>query len=130
MIEAKIYFKSEPHVIAASPSLRGAKRRSNPVRSYSMKQGYIYILFNKRNGTLYVGVTSNLIKRVYEHKNKLADGFTKRYNVDKLGYYEIASTIEGAIIREKQIKGGSRNKKLALIEGVNPNWNDLYNEIL
>jgi len=95
-----------------------------------MKQGYIYILFNKRNGTLYVGVTSNLIKRVYEHKNKLADGFTKRYNVDKLGYYEIASTIEGAIIREKQIKGGSRNKKLALIEGVNPNWNDLYNEIL
>ena len=95
-----------------------------------MKQGYIYILFNQRNGTLYTGVTSNLIKRVYEHKNKLADGFTKRYNVDKLGYYEVFPTITDAIIREKQIKGGSRNKKITLIESINPEWKDLYNEIL
>jgi len=95
-----------------------------------MKQGYIYILFSQRNGTLYVGVTSNLVKRVYEHKSKLADGFTKRYNVDKLGYYEIFPTIEGAITREKQIKGGSRKKKIDLIEGMNPNWNDLYHEIV
>ena len=95
-----------------------------------MKQGYVYILFNKRNGTLYVGVTSNLVKRVYEHKEKLADGFTKRYDVDKLGYYETFSTMVDAIKREKQIKSGSREKKLALIEGINPEWKDLYDDII
>ena len=87
---------------------------------------YIYILFNKRNGTLYTGVTSDLIKRVYEHKNKLVEGFTKKYNVDKLGYYEIFIDISEAIKREKQIKGGSRAAKLKLIESINPNCNDLY----
>ena len=93
------------------------------------KQGYVYILFNKRNGTLYTGVTSNLVKRVYEHKNKLVEGFTKTYSVDKLGYYEISDSIEVAIIREKQIKAGSRKNKLKLIESINPNWNDLYYDI-
>lgn len=92
--------------------------------------GYIYILFNKQNGTLYTGVTSNLAKRIYEHKNKLADGFTKKYNVDKLGYYEIYDTIEAAIEREKQIKGGSRKQKLQLIESINPHWTDLYDTII
>ena len=92
--------------------------------------GYTYILFNKRNGTLYIGVTSNLVKRVYEHKNKLADGFTKKYNIDKLGYYEIFDDIEEAIIREKKLKGASRKKKLELIEMNNPNWLDLYYEII
>ena len=67
--------------------------------------GYTYILFNKRNGTLYIGVTSNLLKRVFEHKNKLADGFTKKYNIDKLAYYEVYDDIEEAIIREKKLKG-------------------------
>jgi len=95
-----------------------------------MKKGYIYILFNKRNGTLYTGVTSNLIKRVYEHKNKHTDGFTSRYAVDKLGYYEAFDTVLSAIEREKQIKGGSRRKKLDLIEGMNPEWNDLYETII
>ena len=95
-----------------------------------MKQGYVYILFNKRNGTLYTGVTSNLIKRVYEHKNKLAEGFTSKYDVDKLGYYEIHNSIVSAIAREKQIKGGSRKKKLELIENMNPEWNDLYESII
>ena len=95
-----------------------------------MKQGYVYILFNSKNGTLYVGVTSNLLKRIYEHKNKLVDGFTKRYNVDKLGYYEVFATITDAIAREKQIKGGSRSKKINLIESLNPNWNDLYLELM
>jgi len=95
-----------------------------------MKQSYIYILFSQRNGTLYVGVTSNLAKRVYEHKNKLVDGFTKQYNVDKLGYYEVFPAIADAIAREKQIKGGSRSKKIALIESLNPEWNDLFNDIL
>jgi putative endonuclease len=93
------------------------------------KQGYVYILFNKRNGTLYTGITSNLVKRVFEHKNKVIEGFTKRYSVDKLGYYEISDSIEAAIIREKQIKAGSRKNKLKLIESINPNWNDLYYDI-
>ena len=93
------------------------------------KQGYVYILFNKRNGTLYTGVTSNLVKRVFEHKNKVVEGFTKRYSVDKLGYYEISDSIEAAIVREKQIKAGSRKNKLKLIESINPNWNDLYYDI-
>ena len=92
--------------------------------------GYTYILFNKRNGTLYIGVTSNLVKRVYEHKNKLVDGFTKKYNIDKLGYYEIFDDIEEAIIREKKLKGASRKKKLELIEMNNQEWLDLYDVII
>jgi putative endonuclease len=75
-------------------------------------------------------VTSNLTKRVYEHKNKLVDGFTKKYDVNKLGYYEIYDNITDAIAREKQIKAGSRKKKLALIESVNPDWKDLYFDII
>lgn len=94
------------------------------------KKSYIYILFNKRNGTLYTGVTADLVKRVYEHKNKLADGFTKKYDVDKLGYYEIFSDITDAIKREKQIKGGPRRTKLMLIESINPEWKDLYYDII
>ena len=92
--------------------------------------GYTYILFNRKNGTLYIGVTSNLVKRIYEHKNKLADGFTKKYGVDKLGYSEIFDNIEDAILREKKLKGTSRKKKLELIEINNPEWIDLYHEII
>jgi len=95
-----------------------------------MKRGYVYILFNQRNGTLYVGVTSNLVVRVYEHKSKMVDGFTKKYKVDKLGYYEVYDDIVSAIAREKQIKGGSRADKMALIESMNPEWNDLYHAII
>ena len=95
-----------------------------------MKTGHTYILFNKPKGTLYTGVTSNLPKRIYEHKNHLIDGFTKKYNVDKLGYYESCDDIRTAIEREKQIKGGSRKKKIALIENMNPNWRDLYDDIV
>ena len=94
------------------------------------KKGYVYILFSKRNGTLYIGVTSNLIKRVYEHKNKFIDGFTKSYNVDKLGYYEVYDDITSAIIREKQLKKYYRKQKIELIEKNNPEWKDLYFEIL
>ena len=93
-------------------------------------KGYVYILFNKQNGTLYTGVTSNLPKRIYEHKNKLAKGFTSKYGADKLGYYEVFESISDAIAREKQIKGCSRKKKLALIEQSNPEWRDLYEELL
>ena len=87
-------------------------------------------MFNERNGTLYTGVTSDLIKRVYEHKNKLVDGFTKRYAIDKLGYYEVFSDINLAIQREKQIKNGNRKNKIMLIESINPDWKDLYEELL
>ena len=95
-----------------------------------MKYSYVYILFSKRNGTLYIGVTSDLAKRVYQHKNKLADGFTKKYNVDKLGYYEVFEDITKAIEREKKLKNSPRRKKLDLIEINNPEWNDLYYEII
>ena len=94
------------------------------------KQGYVYILFNKKNGTLYVGVTSNLIKRIYEHKNKLVKGFTNTYNCNKLVYFEIFSDIQEAIKREKYIKGKKRNFKLDLIQSLNPNWLDLYDMII
>lgn len=92
--------------------------------------GFVYILFNKRNGTLFVEVMSNLVKRIYEHKNKLIEGFTKKYSVDKLGYYEVYDDIASAIIREKKLKGTSRKKKLDLIETINPNWQDLYEELI
>jgi len=81
---------------------------------------------NIENGTIYVGVTNNLIRRVYEHKNKLIDGFTKKYELDKLVYYEIFDNIETAIVREKQLKGGSRKRKLDLINRFNKKWEDLY----
>ena len=85
---------------------------------------------NKRNSVLYTGVTSNLKKRIYDHKKKIVEGFTKKYNVNKLVYYEIFNEVQSAIKREKQIKAGSRNKKNELIEKLNPKWNDLYYGIL
>jgi len=84
---------------------------------------------NKNNDVLYTGFTNNLKRRVYEHKNGLCKGFTKRYNIVKLVYYEIFQDSYAAIAREKQIKGGSRRKKIELIEGVNSKWKDLYDKI-
>jgi putative endonuclease len=85
---------------------------------------------NKQNGTLYVGVTSDIIKRVYEHKNNLVDGFTKKYNLKTLVYYEIYDDIVEAITREKQLKAGSRKQKIELINGMNQNWDDLYEGLI
>ena len=93
-------------------------------------ESYVYLLANKHNNVLYTGVTSDLIRRVYEHKNKLVAGFTQKYNVDRLVYYEVCSGIVVAIEREKQIKGWSRKKKHELINALNPEWNDLYLELL
>ena len=93
------------------------------------KQFYVYILANKRNGTLYLGVTSDLIKRVWEHKNGLVEGFTKKYGVKILVYYEIHESAENAIKREKQIKKWRRAWKLKLIEEKNSEWRDLYVDI-
>ncbi len=91
----------------------------------------MYILFNKKNGTLYTGVTSDLARRIYEHKTKChPKSFSAKYSVDKLGFYEEHSTIDDAIAREKQIKAGSRANKICLIESMNPDWKDLYDEIL
>ena len=90
------------------------------------KQPCVYIMASKRNGTLYTGVTSNLIKRAYEHRERSVKGFTKTYSCKLLVWYEIHNDMENAILREKQIKAGSRRKKLALIEGNNPDWMDLY----
>ena len=92
-----------------------------------MKQYFVYILTNKNNKVLYTGVTSDLIERIYQHKEKLVKGFTSRYNVDKLVYYEIFEDISEAISREKQIKNLVRRKKLELINRFNPDWKDLYN---
>ena len=85
---------------------------------------------NQRNTTLYTGITNNLPRRIYEHKTKLIKGFTHRYNIDKLVYYEICSEPLLAITREKQIKAGSRKKKIVLIEKENPQWSDLYNTLV
>jgi len=93
------------------------------------KQYYIYIMTNKRNTVLYTGVTNNLKKRIYEHKAKLVAGFTKKYNINKLVYYEIFDNMYNAIAREKQIKAGSRKKKFNLINSINPRWKDLYDEL-
>ena len=84
---------------------------------------------NKINTVLYTGITGDLIKRVYEHKQKMVEGFTKKYNINKLVYYEICNDPENAIAREKQIKAGSRKKKIDLIKGKNPEWNDLYKKM-
>ena len=90
----------------------------------------VYILASCRHGTLYTGVTSNLVKRVWEHKTDMVDGFCRKYAVHRLVYFELHDTMADAISREKQIKAGSRNAKLRLIESRNPTWRDLYGEIL
>ncbi len=89
------------------------------------KGGYIYILTNKNNSTLYVGVTSDLANRIFEHKSRKYEGFTKKYNLEKLVYFEFLEAIEEAIQREKQIKAGSRKDKENLINKINPNWDEL-----
>jgi putative endonuclease len=90
----------------------------------------VYILASRRNGTLYTGVSADLVKRVLEHKNGLADGFTKQYGVHMLVWFEAHETMVAAISREKQIKGWKRQRKIELIEAMNPEWRDLYDDIV
>jgi putative endonuclease len=94
-----------------------------------VKNYYVYILASKKNGTLYIGITNDLIRRVYEHKNMIIKGFTSKYNVHQLVYYEQTSDIQSAILREKQLKKWKRKWKLNLIEKMNPQWKDLYIDI-
>ncbi|MFH1025285.1 MAG: GIY-YIG nuclease family protein [Nitrospirota bacterium] len=94
------------------------------------KQYYIYMMASKRNGMLYIGVTSELIKRVYEHKNDLVEGFTSKYHIHNLVYFEIAENMTSAISREKQLKKWNRAWKIALLEKKNPEWHDLYCDLV
>jgi putative endonuclease len=94
-----------------------------------MKQACVYILANKRRGTLYIGVTSDLIARIWQHKNDLVEGFSEKYEVHLLVYYEMHETMLDVIAREKQLKKWNRDWKLELIEGFNVNWDDLYSQI-
>jgi len=94
------------------------------------KQYYVYILTCTNNQPLYIGVTNDLVRRVWEHKNTVVKGFTSRYNVNRLVYYEAFESAGAAIIREKQLKGGNRKKKEVLINGFNPQWKDLYESII
>jgi len=96
----------------------------------NMKQATVYILSSKDRGTLYIGVTNDLVKRVWEHKNGYVEGFTKKYNIHYLVYYELHETMDSAILREKQMKKWNRVWKIKLIEGFNSKWNDLYNNII
>ena len=93
------------------------------------KQYYVYIMTNKNNTVLYTGMTNDLIRRVYEHKNNIGSKFTSKYNVIKLVYYEIFGDPENAILREKKIKAGSRQKKIDLINSINESWDDLYTHL-
>jgi len=94
------------------------------------KQPCVYLMANRRNGTLYVGVTSDLVKRVWEHKNNVVEGFTKRYGIHVLVWYEVHETMESAIRQEKAIKAWMRQWKVSLIENENPDWKDRYAELL
>ena len=95
----------------------------------SEKESFVYLMMSPNNTVIYTGVTSNLESRVFEHKQKLVDGFTRKYNVTKLVYYEVFDDITDAIQREKQIKAGSRLRKLKLIQSTNPDFKDLYDEL-
>ena len=109
---------------------RNDSRRLRVDSAISMeRQYYIYIMSNKNKTVLYTGVTNDLRRRVYEHKEKLIEGFTKKYNINKLVYYESFRDVESAILREKQIKGGSRAKKIGLINSTNLDWKDLYDNL-
>ena len=123
--------------VAARQSNLGAERQLAIVKLTEavprMKreyQAFVYIMTNKRHSVLYTGVTNNLARRLIEHKTKMAKGFTSRYNADKLVYYEMTEWIQDAIEREKQIKGGSRQKKIELINSINLHWNDLADKVL
>jgi len=112
---------------ASNDILKIRRRFSSQTGEREMqRQYYVYILTNRRNTVLYTGVTGHLKRRVYQHSEKLVAGFTTRYNVYKLVFYEIADDVQGAIAREKQIKAGPRRRKIDLVNSMNPEWQDLY----
>ena len=108
---------------------RSGKRRGHTEHCVMVKEPAVYILASKRNGTLYIGVTSDLVKRVWQHRSDLVEGFTKRYGVHMLVYYELHTSMREAIRREKQVKKWNRAWKIELIEKENPHWRDLWAEV-
>jgi putative endonuclease len=111
------------------PAYAGIHRSNRGKMADHSKNPAVYILSNRKNGTLYIGVTSDLIKRIYEHRTHAVEGFTKRYGVERLVYYELHSSMEEAILREKRLKKWRRKWKVELIESFNPEWEDLYNTL-
>jgi putative endonuclease len=128
-VSTKNSITSTPAFAGVNLSPRKRESRKN-INEMSNGQYYVYILASKRNGTLYIGVTSELIKRVYEHKNNLVEGFTQKYKVHNLVYYETTDDINSVITREKQLKKWKRTWKMELIEKNNPGWRDLYFELI
>ena len=131
------YCHSRPASVTFAPAVIPAKAGIHEFKIVSVKSGgvlmasyYVYILASRKSGTLYIGVTNDLVRRVYEHKKGLVGGFTKKYKVHKLVFFEEADDVNGAIIREKQMKKWNRNWKVELIEKGNPEWKDLYPELL
>ena len=125
------WFKFFKSVTRYSPVSCFEHRMSYRVKEYMMnKRPAVYLLTNRPNGTLYTGVTSDLPKRVWQHKNEISKGFCTKYNLNKLVYFELFEDMYQAISREKQIKAGSRKAKIKLIESINPVWKDLYQSIL
>ena len=124
------YYSGKRRSAALVTPASSPRRKPGSRELFMDKQPYVYILASRKNGTLYVGVTSNLIKRVWEHKHDFIEGFTKRYQVHQLVWYEKHETLESAIRREKAIKEWKRKWKLEMIEKTNPKWEDVYNEIL
>ena len=121
---ARAWFKEAISRVIASVAKQSQTGTVGMEKTY-----YVYILTNKTNKVLYTGVTSDLKRRVYEHKHKLVEGFTKKYNVNRLVYYEVTNDVYAAISREKQIKGGPRQRKVDLINSVNKEWRDLYYDL-
>jgi len=115
-----------PAPFTVIPAQAGIQRENDTMD----KQFYVYMLASRRNGTLYIGVTSKLVGRVWQHKNKQVEGFTKRYGVDKLVYYEVHRNAESAMTREKRMKKWRRAWKIRLIEATNPEWKDLYDDVV
>jgi len=109
--------------------LQGPRFNESSKEAVTHTESYVYLLTNKHNNVLYIGVTTDLIRRVYEHKTKLVQGFTQKYNVDRLVYYEACANIVDAIRREKQLKGWTRKRKDALVNILNPKWDDLYGSL-
>ena len=119
------HFRWNNNVLFVIPNLTG-----NLINNFNkMKNYYVYIMTNKPNGTLYLGVTNDLVRRSYEHRNSLIDGFTKKYNLKMLIYFEVFDRVEDAILREKRVKKWNRQWKIDMIEKFNPDWLDLYNQI-
>ena len=132
----RVSLRGVPHFAGRRSNLQNGIEIASPRwarndnRGYQMsKQYYVHIMTNKNNTVLYTGVTNDLKRRAYQHKEKLIGGFTKKYNINKLVYYEVFEDAYYAISREKQLKGGSRQKKVGLINSINKEWKDLYDEL-